>query len=106
VDGFHIQGVAEDERDVVLVAEIGDPVPGEEAFDANDDVSAEGGEEIEEALWLGGDLRLADDVAGLVQDADGEQSGMEVNAAVELMLTVVESHGFLLSVCAKTSQMA
>ena len=34
-----------------------------------------------------------EDHAGLVEDTDGEESGMEVDAAVELVLTVVEAHG-------------
>jgi hypothetical protein len=50
-------------------------------------------EGIEEALFVGGDLRLADNVAGLVKDTDGEEPGMQVDAAVELVLPVVESHG-------------
>ena len=85
--------MAEDERNLVSAAEVGDPVPGEEALDADDNVGAEGSEGIEESLFVGRDLRLTDDVAGLVEDADGEEPGVQVDAAVELVLPVVESHG-------------
>jgi hypothetical protein len=36
VDGFHVQGVAKHERDVLVGTEIGDPVPGEHALGADD----------------------------------------------------------------------
>jgi hypothetical protein len=95
VDGFHVEGVAEDKGDLVLGAEVGDPVPGEEALDADDDVCAERGEGIEKELFVGGDGGLTDDVASLVENTDGEESGMEVDATVELVLSGVESHGLL-----------
>ena len=86
--------MAEDKGNPVLGAKVGDPVPGEEALDADDNVCAEGSEGIEKELFVGRDLCLADDVAGLIENADGEEPGMKVDAAVELVLTVVESHGY------------
>jgi hypothetical protein len=85
--------VAEDKGNLLGGAEVGDPVPGEKALDADDHVGAEGSEGLEETLFVGGDLLLTDDVAGLIEDADGEEPGMEIDATVELVLTVVESHG-------------
>jgi len=93
MDGAHVEGVAEDEGDVVLGAEIGDPVPGEETLDADDDVGPVGGEGLEEQLLVGRNFRLADDLSGVVEDADGQEPGMEVDAAVELVRPVVEVHG-------------
>ncbi len=74
-------------------AQVGDPVPGEQALDANDDVGPVGGEGVEEDLLVGRNGRLADDVAGLIEDADGEEPGMQIDAGVELVLFVVEVHG-------------
>ena len=83
---------SEDEGNLLGSTEVGDPVPGEEALDADGDIGSEGGEGVEEELLVGGDLLLADDVAGLIEDADGEEPGVQVDAAVESMLTCVESH--------------
>ena len=33
--GFHVKGVAQDEGNPLLPAKVREPVPGEEAFDAN-----------------------------------------------------------------------
>jgi hypothetical protein len=38
MDGFHIEGMAQDEGDTFFLAEIGDPVPGKDTFNDNDDV--------------------------------------------------------------------
>jgi hypothetical protein len=70
-----------------------DPVPGEEALDADNDVAPVRGERIEEQLLVGRNLRLADDAPALIKDTDGKESGMQINAAVKLVLLVVEVHG-------------
>jgi hypothetical protein len=85
--------MAQDEWNLVFVAEISDPVPGEKALDADDNVCTEWGEGIEQELFVSRDLGLTDDLAGLVEHADGEESGMEVDTAVKLMRLVVEVHG-------------
>jgi hypothetical protein len=38
VNGFHVEGMAEHKLDAVIRTEIGDPVPGEHAFDAGDQI--------------------------------------------------------------------
>lgn len=38
MNGFHIQSMARDKRDVVFTAEVGDPIPGEDALDGDNDV--------------------------------------------------------------------
>ena len=42
VDGFHGEGVSEGEGDVVVAAEVGEPVPAVHALAADDDSVAEG----------------------------------------------------------------
>lgn len=41
MDGFHVEGMAEDEFDTFLAAQVGKPVPGEHAFHADHQVVAE-----------------------------------------------------------------
>jgi hypothetical protein len=93
MNGFHVKGMAQDEGNLVFVAEIGDPVPGEKALDADDNVWTERSEGIKQELFVGGDLGLTDDAARLVENTDGEESGMEVDTAVKLVRSVVEVHG-------------
>jgi hypothetical protein len=76
-------------RQLILIVRRG----GEEALDTDDDVGAIGGEGVEQDLLVGFDFRLADDVAGMVENADGEESGVQIDTAVELVGTVVEVHG-------------
>jgi len=45
--------VSEDKGDALLDAEIGEPVPGEDALDADDDILAKGLDGIEEVSGLG-----------------------------------------------------
>ncbi len=59
--------MTEDEGNLVIAAEVTDPIPGEETLDTDDDVGAVGGEGVEEDLLVGFDLRLANDIAGMVE---------------------------------------
>ena len=52
VDSSHVEGVAEDEVDVFLIAEISEPVPGEHALDGDDDVITERFDGFEEEIGL------------------------------------------------------
>ena len=36
MDGFHVEGVPQDPGDCLFSAEIGEPIPGEQAFDRDD----------------------------------------------------------------------
>jgi hypothetical protein len=69
VDGFHVEGMTQDERDTFLLAEISDPVPGEHTLDGNDDVLSEGVDEIEEDFTIGFDISVQSDLSGFIQDA-------------------------------------
>ena len=53
VDRLDVQGVAEDEGNALLGAEVGDPVPGEDAFHRYDDILAVRGDRREQMLGRG-----------------------------------------------------
>lgn len=95
VDGFHVQGVAEDEGDLLPVAEIGEPVPTKQALDGDDESVAEGGDGFEEGVGVGGEVFVVDDLAVAVDDAQIHGPGVQIDAAVELMRLGVETHGIL-----------
>src|SRR5262249_55904303 len=87
-----VQGVAQHEGDLFLLAQVGKPVPGEHALAGDDHVVAEGGEGATDGLGGRRDGAAEGDGAGGIEDADGEGPGVEVDAAVESVLLVVESH--------------
>ena len=76
VDGFHVQGVAQDERNLVLQAEVRDPVPGEHALDADNQVLAKGRDGAKKNIWTARQVAVKDDGAGLIQDAQVHAPGM------------------------------
>ena len=82
----------EDEGDILIGAEIGELIPGEEAFDADDDIAAkwlDGGEEL---IRMGFEVLFETDFAGLIENAEKHGAGMEINTAIKSVLFGVESH--------------
>src|SRR6185437_10942488 len=93
VDGFHGEGVAEDEGDFFAFAEVGEPVPGEHAFAADDDSVSVGGDGVEEGGGGGGKVFLDQGLAGGIADVEEKSSGMQVDAGVVCVLSAVVRHG-------------
>ena len=77
----------------MLGAQIGDPIPAKDTFDTDDDVFQEGENQLKEHLGLGGDIFMQPGFAFLVDDADVHFPSVQIDAAVELVLLFVESHG-------------
>jgi hypothetical protein len=94
VDGFPVQRVAEHEVDVLLVAEVGEPVPGEHALDA-DESRTKRRHGAQKSFGAAGEVLVADDVALVVEDAQVHGPGVQIDAAVESMPAGVEAHGKL-----------
>jgi hypothetical protein len=85
--------VTENERDVSRLAEIGDPVPGEDALDGDGDVRHEGIDGALQQVGVDGHVFVKQGFAVAVEDADVHGFGVQIDAAVELVLLFVESHG-------------
>lgn len=56
VNGLEVESVAENERDLVPSAQIGDPVPGEHALAPDDEIVAVGFDCFEEVVGLGDEV--------------------------------------------------
>lgn len=84
--------MAQDEGDLLLGTEIGEPVPGEEALDGDDEVGAVRSNGLEKGRGICGEVTVDQDLPFPVHDADVHRSGVEIDAAVVLMLLGVESH--------------
>jgi hypothetical protein len=89
---FHVEGMAENEGDVLLDTQIGDPVPGEHAFDSNHDILTEGSNDTEKSFLVCVDVLMNPDDATGIEDADKHIFGMQVDAAIKLVLFGVEIH--------------
>jgi hypothetical protein len=92
VDGFHVEGVAENEGDVFLGTEIGDPVPGEHAFDSDHDVLTEGSNGTEKSFRVCVDVLMNPDIATGIEDTDKHIFCMQVDTTIKLVLLGVKSH--------------
>ena len=92
VNGLHVQGVAEDEGDPLLGAEVGDPVPGEDALDGHHEILPVRGDGGEKVLRGRGAITVDAHRAVPVQDADVHPSRMQVDPTVVSVLLGIEPH--------------
>jgi hypothetical protein len=80
--------------DLIRLAQVGEPVPGEHALAGDDQAFAERRYGLEDCLRSGGAGLFADDVAASVENAQRNGSGMEIDAAVgSVGLVVIAHHG-------------
>jgi len=89
VDRFHVQGMTENKSDAFTGAKIGEPVPGENAFDRDDDLIPKRSDRL---LRIRLHVAMKNDRAGLVQDAEVHGSSVQINSAVMRMLLRIEFH--------------
>src|SRR5262249_54158435 len=76
-------GVAEGEGDVVVAAGVGEPVPAVHALAADDQALAEGLDGAEERRGGGGQVAGEALLALVVEDAEEQAPGVQVDAGVE-----------------------
>jgi hypothetical protein len=84
--------MAEDEWDLLLCTEVGQPVPGEGALDGYGDVLTIWSDDGKEGIGIGWEIFVNQDLSDLVEDADIQGSGVEIDPTVVLMLCGIESH--------------
>jgi len=83
VDGFHVEGMAEDEWDLFAGTEVGEPVPGEHALGGDDEVLTERFDGAKEGAGRGPDLLVEAGLTLGIEDAEVEGTCVQVDAAVE-----------------------
>jgi hypothetical protein len=89
---LHVERVAEHESNLLLRAQIREPVPGKDALAGDDEALAVRGDRLEECLGRRREIALEDDLAGGIEDAHAHRVRVEVDAAVKAVLARVESH--------------
>jgi len=65
MDGFHVQGMTEDKRDAFVGTEVGEPVPGEHAFDSDDETLAIRSNDVQEGIRVGFHVTRPQNLAAL-----------------------------------------
>jgi hypothetical protein len=92
VDRLHIQRVPEDKGQLFLGPEVGEPVPGQDAFDSDDQILPLGGHGLEPRLRTGVHVAMQQDLAVLAEDTPVHAASRHIHAALRLVLFGVESH--------------
>src|SRR5262249_51656499 len=82
----------QDKGDLLVVAQVSEPVPGEHAFAGDDQAVTVGGDSLEEGLGVGRDGLLQGGLPLGVQDVEGQGPDVEIDATVESVPFVVEPH--------------
>jgi hypothetical protein len=90
-DGFHGEGMAQDTGEFLVSAEIGEPIPGAQAFDRDDQPRTIGGNGLEERFRSGFHGAVPHDFTVVAHDADVHGTRMQVDTAVTLVGGGVES---------------
>jgi hypothetical protein len=86
MDGLHVEGVAQDEGNPLAGTEIGQPVPREDAFDADDEILLVGCNSFQQ--WCGGCLHISmqQDLSVPIHNTDVHGPGMQIDATVKFVL--------------------
>jgi hypothetical protein len=92
VERLHIQGVSKEKRQACPGAEIGEPVPGADAFDGKNDLGPLGCNSLQPCLRAGGHLAMPHELTVLAQHTDVHGAGMQVAAAVDWVVLGVKAH--------------
>src|SRR5262245_7587754 len=92
VDGLHVESVAQHEGNLLLGAQVGEPVPAEQAFDGDDQPVTKRFDGGEERIGPRRQVLVVDDLALVVEDAQVHGPGVQIDATVESVLLGVETH--------------
>jgi hypothetical protein len=92
VNSLHVESVTEDKSDAFPCAEVGEPVPGEDAFDRDHEALAKRRDVLQEDFGNRRQVTMKQSFPFLVEDAGVHVPRVKVDAAVVLVGYVVESH--------------
>jgi hypothetical protein len=81
----------QDKRNLYAGAEVGEPVPGKDTFDTDDQILTIGGNSLEEHLRTGWHVAMEQDLAVLAQDTHVHAARMEIDPAIHFVRFGVKS---------------
>jgi hypothetical protein len=96
MDGFHVQGMAEDELKARSLVEVRQPVSTGCRFDSHRQAFSVGLDQLQESLLVAAEVPLEQDLPLPIRNSDIHGSGVKVYAAVESGMRLVKSHKGLL----------
>ena len=76
MDRLHIERMAQHKGKAFTGTEVGQPVPGKDTFDGDDEIVATRGNRLEQGLRAGFHVPVQHDLAILVQDTDVHAAGV------------------------------
>ena len=76
VNGFHLKGMAQDEGNAFLSTQVGEPLPGEDAFHRHDQPLSIRGNRLEEGFRGGFHVAVQHGFAIVTQEANVHGTGM------------------------------
>ena len=88
----HVERMAEHKWDLASLAEIGDPIPGKNAFHRDGDVWQEWFDGALQKIGVNGHVFMKQGFSVLVEDADVHCFCVQIDAAIIRMLLCVKSH--------------
>jgi hypothetical protein len=74
--GLHIESMTQDKGNAFLTTEVGQPLPGEPAFDSNDHIVPIGCDDPQKRFGGGGQILMDEFRTALIQDTDVHRLGM------------------------------
>jgi hypothetical protein len=86
MDGVPGEGVSRDNGDGLCSAETGEPIPGAQACDGDDETLTVGRNGLEERCRRGVHRAGHQDLTSVAQEADGHGTGMPVDTTVQVVL--------------------
>jgi len=91
VNGFHIEGMSQDKGNALVGTEIGQPVPGKQTLDGDNEALAVRREGLEQGGRSGLHGTVQQDFSSVIHDTDVHAPRMQINTTVKCVLVGVES---------------
>jgi hypothetical protein len=92
MDGFHVQGMTENELDPFLAAKIVQPIPGEHTFHSDHQTFPERGNIPDEFIRIAVNVAMEQNFSFAIKNAEIHFSGMKIDSAVMFVCFSVKSH--------------
>ena len=87
-----VERMPQNESDALPDAQIGEPVPGEDAFDGDGDPLPERSDRFQKRIGIRLHVAVKNDRALLIENAQVHRSRVQINSAVMRMLLRIEFH--------------
>jgi hypothetical protein len=81
---------------VFVLTQIGEPIPGEHTFDANDEAGTVRCDGVQEGVGAGRQIAFEDSGAGMIENVREHAPCVQIDAGIECVRLLVKAYGYLL----------